>query len=282
MNLLMTVAVIGAVAIGEWFEAATVAFLFSLSLLLESWSVGRARRAIAALMDLAPPTARLLRADGDRSKCRRKTCRSARRFVVKPGERFPLDGRVVDGASDVNQAPITGESVPDREVARRRGVRRHDQRRRRAADRIDASRPADTTLARIIRMVGEAQSRRGPSEQWVEKFARVYTPVVMLLALAIFVVPPLAFGARLADWFYRALVLLVIACPCALVISTPVSIVAGIASAARARRAHQGRRVPRSAGPPPRDRLRQDRHAHRGPAARRRGRPARAATTNAS
>jgi len=232
MNLLMTVAVVGAVAIGEWFEAAAVAFLFSLSLLLESWSVGRARRAIAALMDLTPPTAWLLRADGSAEQVSPQSVPPGATFLVKPGEQIPLDGRVADGTSDVNQAPITGESVPiskspgDEVFA---GTINGD-----GALRIQSTRAAsDTTLARIIRLVGEAQSRRGPSEQWVEKFARVYTPTVMLLALAIFLVPPLVFGGDWHDCFYRALVLLVIACPCALVISTPVSIVAGIASAAR-------------------------------------------------
>jgi Cd2+/Zn2+-exporting ATPase len=232
MNLLMTVAVVGAVAIGEWFEAAAVAFLFSLSLLLESWSVGRARRAIAALMDLAPQMAWLLGNDGSAEQVSPQSVPIGAVFLVKPGERIPLDGRVADGASDVNQAPITGESEPipkssgDEVFA---GTINGD-----GALRIESTRAAsDTTLARIIRLVGEAQSRRGPSEQWVEKFARVYTPAVMLLALAIFLVPPLALGGQWHDWFYRALVLLVIACPCALVISTPVSIVAGIASAAR-------------------------------------------------
>ncbi len=232
MNLLMTVAVVGAVVISEWFEAAAVAFLFSVSLLLESWSVGRARRAIAALMDLAPPTAWLLDADGSARQVAPQEVAIGAAFLVKPGECIPLDGRVLDGTSDINQAPITGESAP---VPKTRGNEvfagtiNGD-----GALRIESTRPAsDTTLARIIRLVGEAQSRRGPSEQWVERFARVYTPAVMLLALAIFLVPPLVFGGMWADWFYRALVLLVIACPCALVISTPVSIVAGIASAAR-------------------------------------------------
>ncbi|MGD9635084.1 MAG: heavy metal translocating P-type ATPase [Pirellulales bacterium] len=232
MNLLMMVAVIGAVAIGEYFEAAAVAFLFSVSLLLESWSVGRARRAIAALMDLAPPAAWLVGADGSAQQVSPQDVTIGATILVKPGEKIALDGRVLDGTSDVNQAPITGESQPvpkskgDEVFA---GTINGD-----GALRIETTRAAsDTTLARIIRMVGDAQSRRGPSEQWVERFARFYTPTVMVLALLIFLVPPLAFGGVWADWFYRSLVLLVIACPCALVISTPVSIVAGIAAAAR-------------------------------------------------
>lgn len=232
MNLLMTVAVIGAIAIGEWFEAAAVSFLFSLSLLLESWSVNRARRAVAALMDLAPPTVRTLRSDGSTHETAPDQVAVGTVFVVKPGERIPLDGRVRAGDSDVNQAPITGESVPapkspgDDVFA---GTINGD-----GALQVESTRPArDTTLAKIIRMVGEAQSRRGPSEQWVEKFARIYTPAVMVLALAVFLFPPLLFQAGWADWFYRSLVLLVIACPCALVISTPVRIVAGLTAAAR-------------------------------------------------
>jgi Zn2+/Cd2+-exporting ATPase len=232
MNLLMTVAVIGAIAIGEWFEGATVAFLFSLSLLLESWSVNRARRAVAALMDLSPPIARLQRADGSPEEVSPTQVAVGATFLVKPGERIPLDGRILTGASDVNQAPITGESLPvskavgDEVFA---GTINGD-----GALAIESTKPAaGTTLAKIIRMVGEAQSRRGPSEQWVEKFSRIYTPAVMAAALLVLVIPPLLFGGEWSDWLYRSLVLLVIACPCALVISTPVSIVAGLAAAAR-------------------------------------------------
>ena len=232
MNLLMTVAVIGAIVIGEWFEAATVSFLFSLSLLLESWSVNRARRAVAALMELAPNVVRIVRPDGTTEEVGPEKVPVGTVFLVKPGERIPLDGRVREGASEVDQAPITGESVP---VSKSEGVEvfagtiNGD-----GALQIESTKPAqDTTLAKIIRMVGEAQSRRGPSEQWVEKFARIYTPAVMALALAVFLVPPLFLNADWSPWFYRSLVLLVIACPCALVISTPVSIVAGLTSAAR-------------------------------------------------
>ena len=232
MNLLMTVAVVGAIFIGEWFEAATVSFLFSLSLLLESWSVNRARRAVAALMDLAPPTVRILRPEGKTEEMSPDQVPVGTVFVVKPGERIPLDGRVREGASDVNQAPITGESVPVQKSSGNEvfaGTINGD-----GALQIESTKPArDTTLAKIIRMVGEAQSRRGPSEQWVEKFARIYTPAVMALALGVLLVPPLILQASWSLWFYRSLVLLVIACPCALVISTPVSIVAGLTAAAR-------------------------------------------------
>ena len=232
MNLLMSVAVVGAVLVGEWFEGATVAFLFSLSLLLESWSVGRARRAVAALMDLAPPTARIRDENGQTREVPHEQVDVGMIFIVRPAEKIPLDGLVEKGASSVNQAPITGESSP---VDKRPGSEVY-------AGTINGDgtleikstrRPADTTLAKIIRMVGDAQSKRSPSEQWVEKFAKYYTPAVMVLALLILIVPPLMFGANWSDWLYRALVLLVIACPCALVISTPVSIVASLAAAAK-------------------------------------------------
>lgn len=233
MNLLMVVAVLGAMLIGEWFEAATVAFLFALSLALESWSVGRARRAIAALLDLAPPTARLLGTDGSETEVPVADIQPGKRFLVHGGERIPLDGRIVTGASAVNQAPITGESVPVEKQPGSEvyaGTINGD-----GTLTVEATKPVeDTALSRIIRMVEEAHARRAPSEQWVERFARIYTPAVMALALLTFLVPPLALGLAWETWFYRALVLLVIGCPCALVISTPVSIVAALACAARA------------------------------------------------
>lgn len=231
MNLLMVVAVAGAVVIGEWAEAATVAFLFALSLELEAWSIGRVRRAVAALLDLAPPTARVV-ADGqpDREVPVKGVAVGAV-IVVRPGERIPLDGKVTKGTSHVNQAPITGESVPAPKqqgddvfagTVNGEGVLE-----------VAVTRAAnDTTLARIIRMVGESQSRRAASERWVDRFAAIYTPAVMTLAVVVAVVPPLL-GGGWWEWVYRALVLLVIACPCALVISTPVSIVAALTAAAR-------------------------------------------------
>ena len=232
MNLLMTVAVCGAILLGEWFEASTVAFLFALSGALEAWSVGRARRAVESLMDLSPTTARVKSCCGEEREVAAAAVAVGTVFVIHPGEKVPLDGTVVEGRSEVDQAPITGESVPvakslDDEVfaGTINGGGVLEVRSTREAD--------ETTLAHIIRLVEEAQSRRSPSEQWVERFARVYTPAVMVLALLVAVVPPLAFAAAWGDWFYRALVLLVIACPCALVISTPVSIVAALAAAAR-------------------------------------------------
>ena len=232
MNLLMTIAVVGAFAIGEWAEVASVAFLFAVSLALESWSVARARRAVEALLDLSPETARVKTTAGQAQEVSAESVTIGSTIVVQPGERIPLDGRVSLGSSHVNQAPITGESEPvtkspgDEVFA---GTINGD-----GALEIETTKVAgETTLANIIRMVGEAQSRRAPSEQWVEKFARVYTPAIMAIALAILLVPPLLLGATWQYSFYSALVLLVIACPCALVISTPVSIVAALAAAAR-------------------------------------------------
>ncbi len=234
MNLLMTIAVVGAVAIGQWFEAAAVSFLFGLALLLESWSVGRARHAIRALLDITPPQAEY--------RCADDGCIVTRAVadvpvgavcLVRPGARVPLDGVVTSGGTAVNQAPITGESVPVPKAAGDpvfAGTINGE-----GAFEFRTTKPAaDTVLARIIRMVEEVQSRRAPTEQWVERFARYYTPAMILLALAVAVGLPLALGGGWGHWLYQSLVMLVIACPCALVISTPVSIVAGITSAARA------------------------------------------------
>jgi Cd2+/Zn2+-exporting ATPase len=234
MNLLMTIAVAGAIGIGEWFEAATVAFLFALALVLESWSIGRARHAIGQLLQLAPTTARYIcPRDGDVMERAVAEVPVGATVIVRPGEKIPLDGTVTKGFTTVNEAPITGEAMPaEKNVGATvfAGTINNE-----GAFEFKATKAAeDTTLAHIVRMVEEAQARRAPSEQWVEKFARYYTPAMMLLATLVALIPPLLFGASWTAWFYQALVLLVIACPCALVISTPVTIVAGLASAARA------------------------------------------------
>lgn len=229
MHLLMTLAVAGAVVIGEWFEAATVSFLFALSLALESWSVRRARRAVETLLAMAPTTVRIVDTEGLREVSAEQVDVGTP-FLVKPGERVPLDGDVKAGTSLVNEAPITGESLP---VAKEPGETvfagsiNGD-----GALEIRSTKPAhDTVLAHMIRLVRQAQTRRAPSEQWVDGFARIYTPAVMALAFSTAVVPPML-GAAWGDWVYRGLVLLVIGCPCALVISTPVSIVASLTAAA--------------------------------------------------
>ena len=232
MNLLMVVAVAGAIGLGEFFEAATVAFFFALSLYLESWSVGRARNAVAALLDLAPPSARVIRDDGVEAVVPAERVAVGDRFVVRGGDRVPLDGEVTDGAGAVDQAPITGESAlvpkgPGDDVYA--GTINGEGTLTVRATKV----ASDTVLAKIVRMVGDAHSRRAEVEQWVTRFARVYTPAVMALAVAIALLPPLIAGGAWGFWFYNALVLLVIACPCALVISTPVSIVAALTASAR-------------------------------------------------
>jgi Zn2+/Cd2+-exporting ATPase len=234
MHVLMLVAVAGAMALGEWCEAATVAFLFALALLLESWSVERARLAIRALMNLAPPTARCLHPDdGCVVEQRVDTVPLGTTILVRPGEKIPLDGTVTQGDTMVNQSPITGEAGPvpktvgDEVFA---GTINGDS----AFTFRTTKAASDTTLARIIHLVAEAKSRRAPREQWVERFACVYTPTMMVLAGLLATLPPLLGGAPWSLWVYNALVLLVIACPCALVLSTPVSVVAGLTAAARA------------------------------------------------
>ncbi|HBA82577.1 MAG TPA: cadmium-translocating P-type ATPase [Verrucomicrobia bacterium] len=232
MNLLMTLAVLGAAILNEWVEAAAIAFLFALAQLLETWSVARARRAIHSLLKLTPPTARVVDGSSDGHEIPVEDVPVGVLVAIRPGERVPLDGKIVRGQTTVNQAPITGESLP---------IERHEGDELFAgsinedgAVQILVDKPAaDTTLARIIRMVEQAQARRAPSEQWVERFAHYYTPAMILLALSIAILPPLLTSGSWHDWFYQALVLLVIACPCALVISTPVSIIAGLTAAAR-------------------------------------------------
>jgi Cd2+/Zn2+-exporting ATPase len=232
MNVLMTLAAVGALAIGEFEEGAVVTFLFAIGNLLEGYTLDRARNAIRALMDLTPLQAVRLTATGE-ELVPVEVLDVGDRIAVRPGERIPMDGRVLEGGSAVNQAPITGESMPvekapgDEVFA---GTVNGS-----GALTVEVTRlAADNTIARIIQMVEEAQAQKAPSQRFVDRFARVYTPVVVVSALLIAAVPPLAGFGRFVDWLYRALVLLVIACPCALVISTPVTIVSGIARAARA------------------------------------------------
>ncbi len=232
MNLLMTIAVFGAIAVGEWSEAATVSFLFSLSLSLESWSVDRARNAIGKLMSLSPLMANQRLSSGQIRQVSPLDIEIGSIVLVHPGEKIPIDGTIRTGTTSVDQSAITGESVPipkgsgDPVFA---GTLNGD-----GLIEIESTKLADDTLlAQIVKMVGDAHSKRAPSERWVEKFASIYTPLVMIGALLVLVVPPLLFGGSVSEWFYRSLVLLVIACPCALVISTPVSLVAALAAAAR-------------------------------------------------
>jgi Cd2+/Zn2+-exporting ATPase len=231
INVLMAVAVVGAMAIGEWFEGAMVVFLFAVAQLLETRAMDRARGAIRALMELTPVEA-LVRRDGADVRVGVDEVRVGERIIVRPGEKVPLDGRVAAGRSDVNQAPVTGESLPaDKEPGDEVFAGTINGR---GALEVTVTRPRrDTTLARIIHLVERAQAQRAPSQTFVDRFARYYTPAVLGLAVALAVLPPVFAGAPFATWFYRSLVLLVISCPCALVISTPVSIVSALAGAAR-------------------------------------------------
>jgi Cd2+/Zn2+-exporting ATPase len=231
MNFLMTIAAIGAMAIGKWTEAAAIIFLFSFSELLESYSMERTRKAIRSMMDLSPATATVLR-KGLEFSLRVDEVGIGDRVLIRPGEHIPLDGRVTRGDSSVNQAPITGESMP---VAKKAGddVYAGTLNERGILEIEATKRFTDTTLSRIVASVEEAQAERAPMQTLVERFAAFYTPAVFALALAVCLVPPLAFHGAWLVWFYRSLVLLVIACPCALVISTPITIVSALANAAR-------------------------------------------------
>ncbi len=231
INVLMVVAVAGALGLGEWLEAASVVFLFAVAQWLEVRTLERARQAIRALMDLSPRHATVMR-QGAEALVPIEALVLGDHVIVRPGDKVPVDGRVVGGHSDVNQAPMTGESLPVDKAAGD-DVFAGTINGRGALD-VEVTRLGrDTRLARIIHLVEDAQSQRAPVQTFVDRFARVYTPAVIALAAVIAVVPPLAAGADAATWFYRALVLLVIACPCALVISTPVSIVAALSAAAR-------------------------------------------------
>ncbi len=231
MNSLMSIAAVGAWVIGEPTEAAATLLLFAIAELLESYSMDRARNAIKALMDLSPTEAILLEHGKEvLTPADRVTVGST--IVIRPGAKIPLDGDVLSGTSSVNQAPITGESIPvDKEPGDTVFAGTLNSQ---GALTVRVTKPAsDTTLARIIHAVEEAQGSRAPSQSFVERFARVYTPAVVLLAIAIAILPPLLDLGDGKTWIYRALTMLVIACPCALVISTPITIVSGLAGAAR-------------------------------------------------
>ncbi len=231
INVLMVIAVAGAMALGEWTEAASVVFLFALAQLLEARAMDRARGAIRALMDLAPADA-IVRRDGHQQRVPVDDVHVGDTILVGPGEKLPLDGRVLAGDSYVNQAPVTGESLPIEKTAGDE-VFAGTINGRGALDVVVTRLRRDSTLARIIHLVERAQAQRAPSQAFVDRFARVYTPVVLALAVVVALAPPLVLAGSWSTWFYRSLVLLVISCPCALVISTPVSIVSALAAAAR-------------------------------------------------
>ncbi len=233
INALMTIAVTGALIIGQWPEAAMVMVLFSLSEAIEAMSLDRARNAIRGLMAMTPETARVLQADGSWQDVAAKNIAIGATVRVAPGERIPLDGELSKGQSSVNQAPITGESIP---VAKTIGDKLFAGTINETGSfeyRVTAAQ-TDSTLSRIIHAVEEAQGSRAPTQRFVDSFAKVYTPIVFVLALGVMLIPPLLLGLPWMVWIYKALVLLVIACPCALVVSTPVTVVSGLAAAAKA------------------------------------------------
>jgi len=232
MNALMSIAVTGAMIIGHWPEAAMVMFLFALAEVIEAKSLDRARNAIHGLMDLAPETATVRQEDGSWMDMPAKNVPLSAIVRLRPGERIALDGVVTSGHSAVNQAPITGESLPVDKAVGDQVFAGTINETGSFEYRVTAE-ASNSTLARIIHAVESAQGSRAPTQRFVDQFARIYTPAVFAFAFLVAVVPPLVSDGAWIDWIYRALVLLVIACPCALVISTPVTIVSGLAAAAR-------------------------------------------------
>ena len=232
INALMSIAVTGAVLIGQWPEAAMVMFLFTVAELIEAKSLDRARNAISGLMQMAPDKATVQQADGSWVELEVKDIALGRLVRVRPGERIGLDGEVVAGNSTVDQAPITGESLPIEKGLGDKVFAGTINQSGALEYRVTAA-ANNSTLARIIHAVEQAQGARAPTQRFVDSFAKIYTPLVFVFALAVAVIPPLFMGGVWFDWIYRALVLLVVACPCALVISTPVTIVSGLAAAAR-------------------------------------------------
>ncbi|MEJ5863448.1 heavy metal translocating P-type ATPase [Pseudomonas farsensis] len=232
INALMSIAVTGAVLIGQWPEAAMVMVLFTLAELIEARSLDRARNAIGGLMQLTPDMATVQQADGQWLEVEVRDVAIGALVRVRPGERIGLDGEVVNGQSSVDQAPITGESLPVEKAAGDKLFAGTINQAGALEYRVGAA-AGQSTLARIIKAVEEAQGARAPTQRFVDQFSRIYTPAVFAVALAVALIPPLFMAGAWFDWVYRALVLLVVACPCALVISTPVTIVSGLAAAAR-------------------------------------------------
>ena len=229
MNVLMSAATIGAVGIGEWAEAASVVVLFAAGNALQVYAIDRTRGAVRALAGLAPDEV-LVRRDGSESLVAAEEVAVGETVVVRPGERLALDGEVVEGRTTVDESPVTGESTP---VEKGPGDPVYSGSLNGGGVLIRVLREAsDSTLQRIARLVDEAQATKAPAEQFVDRFSRVYTPLVVAVAVVLAVVPPLL-GGEFGTWFYRALALLIIACPCALVISTPVTVVSGIGAASR-------------------------------------------------
>ena len=232
INALMSIAVTGAVLIGQWPEAAMVMFLFTVAELIEAKSLDRARNAISGLMQMTPEQATVRQADGSWVELEVNNIELGAIVRVKPGERIGLDGDVTAGTSTIDQAPITGESLPVEKTVGDKVFAGTINQAGSLEYQVTAA-ANNSTLARIIHAVEQAQGARAPTQRFVDSFSKLYTPAVFLLALGVAVIPPLFMAAAWFDWIYRALVLLVVACPCALVISTPVTIVSGLAAAAR-------------------------------------------------
>lgn len=231
MNVLMSAAAIGAAFLGEWLEGATVVWLFALGLNLQNRAIEKTRKSIRGLMELTPSEAWVKVGDELIKKPVEKIA-IYDVIIVKPGDRIPLDGDVIEGESSVNQAAITGESIP---VDKEKGsfvyagsLNEHGSLSIRVTKLIE-----DTMISKIIHLVEEAQEQKAPTEAFIDKFARIYTPVVFVLALVVMLVPPLFGFGTWDEWIYKGLTLLVIACPCALVISTPVAIVSALGNAAK-------------------------------------------------
>ncbi|MFT0859958.1 heavy metal translocating P-type ATPase [Ancylobacter sp. G4_0304] len=231
IEMLMTIAAIGAVFIGAGEEAAMVVFLFLVGELLEGVAAGRARSSIRALTSLVPKTARLIE-NGQTREVPAESLAVGSTLLVRPGERIPADGEVLEGAGSVNEAPVTGESVP---VAKQAGdtVFAGTVNGEAALTIRSTTAPSDNTIARVVRLVEEAQESKAPTERFIDRFSRWYTPFVVVLAALVALIPPLAFGAAWDEWIYKGLAILLIGCPCALVISTPAAIAAALAAGAK-------------------------------------------------
>lgn len=231
MNVLMSGAAIGAVLIGEWFEGATVVWLFSIGAFLQTRSLEKTRQSISSLMDLAPAEA-WIQSNGNLIKKDVAEIRVNDHIIILPGEKIPLDGEIIEGESSINQAPITGESIPldkkNGDIVYAGTMNEHGTLEVKVTKLVE-----DTTIAKIIHLVEEAQEKKAPTEAFVDKFASIYTPIVFGTALLLMTIPPLLNLGTAGEWFYKGLELLVVACPCALVISTPVAIVSAIGNAAR-------------------------------------------------